>query len=72
MNSGVNANSESIMPLTINYSSTAKVAIVTKSAHYSHNLRKLSQPLLDTIKFITAYERNKNLKDFLCSSLIRN
>ena len=70
MNSGANANSESIMPLTIKYSSTAKVA--------SHKIRSLFTKLKETLpavfghKFITAYERNKNLKDFLCSSLIRN
>ena len=70
MNSGANANSESIMPLTIKYSSTAKVA--------SHKIRSLFTQLKETLpaafghKFITAYERNKNLKDFLCSSLIRN
>ena len=70
MNSGANANSESIMPLTIKYSSTAKFA--------SHKIRSLFTQLKETLpaafghKFITAYERNKNLKDFLCSSLIRN
>ena len=70
MNSGANANSESIMPLTIKYSSTAKVA--------SHKIRLLFTQLKETLpaafghKFITAYERNKNLKDFLCSSLIGN
>ena len=64
MNSGANANSEiySIMPLTIKYSSTAKVA--------SHKIRSLFTQLKDTLPaafghmFITAYERNKNLKDF--------
>ena len=64
MNSGANANSESIVPFTIKYSSTAKVA--------SHKIRSLFTQLKETLaaafghKFITACERNKNLKDFLC------
>ena len=60
MNSGANANSESIMPLTIKYT-TAKVA--------SHKIRSLFTQLKGTLpaafghKFITAHERNKNFKD---------
>ena len=60
MNSGANANSESIMLLTIKYSSTAKVA--------SHKIRSLFKQIKETLrpafghKFITAYKRNKNLK----------
>ena len=59
MNSGANANSESIMPFTIKYSSTAKVA--------SHKIRSLFTQLKETLpaafghKFITAYERNKKI-----------
>ena len=47
MNSGANANSESIMPLTITYSSTAKVAS-RKIRSLFTQLRKFFQPLLDT------------------------
>ena len=70
LNTGANANSESIMPLTIKYSSTAKIA--------SNKIRPLFTELKEKLpsafghKFITAYKRNKNLKDFLCSSQIRN
>ena len=46
MNSGANANSESIRPLTIKYSSTAKVASHKILSLFTQ--RKLFQPLLDT------------------------
>ena len=70
MNLGANANSEGIMPKTIEYSSTAKVV--------SNKICSLFTQLTETLpaalghKFITAYEQNKELKGILCSSLIRN
>ena len=57
MNSGANANSESIMPLTIKNSSTAMVA--------SHSIRSFFTQLKETLPaafghmLITAYEQKK-------------
>ena len=62
MNSGANAKSESIMPLTIEYSSTIKVA--------SHKIPSLFTQLQETLpaafghNFVTAYER-KNVASTL-------
>ena len=70
MNIGANANSQSILPFTIKYSSTARVA--SKTIRSLFNKLQDQMPTAFGHKFITAYERNKNLKDHLCSSLIRN
>ena len=70
LNTGANANTESVMPLSIKYSSTAKIA--SKQIRSIFNELKEALPSAFGHRFITAYKRNKNLKDFLCSSRIRN
>ena len=69
MNVGANANADSILPFTIKYSTAA----ISASAKVRHSFSKLKEQMPTAFghKFITAFERNKNLKDHLCSSLIK-
>ena len=70
LNTGYNPSKDGIMPFVVRFSSS--------SAKASKAIQKIYRELQDimpsvfNLKFVTAYERNKNLKDFLCSSLIRN
>ena len=69
LNAPTSQNSNAILPFAIQYSSTA--AMATKIARSKYRNIQEEFPEVFRHKFTTAYRRNKNLKDFLCSSVMR-
>jgi hypothetical protein len=69
LNASTSQNSNAILPFAIQFSSTAAMATKIAKSKYKDIQEEFPEAFRHT--FITAYRRNKNLKDFLCSSVIR-
>ena len=70
LNTGYDPSKDGILPFVVKFSSSSKEA-----SKFIHNIYSELQEQLPSIypkRIITAYQKNKSLKDFLCSSLVRN
>ena len=70
LNTGYDPSKDGILPFIVKFSSSSKEA-----SKFIHNIYSELQKQLPSIypkRIITAYQKNKSLKDFLCSSLVRN
>ena len=70
LNTGYDPNKDGVVPLVIRYSSTS--VEISKSIQKTYFDVQKDMPSVFPFKFITAYEKNRSLKDFLCSSIVRN
>lgn len=72
LNTGYDAYKDDPLPFVIKFSSASREASRAIRNIYLELQQEFIQYSIFPKKFITAYQRNKSMKDLLCSSLVRN
>ena len=70
LNTGYDHSKDGIIPFIVNFSKTSTKLCKEIKSIYSKIQETM--PSVYPLKMITAYQRNKNIQDYLCSSLVRN